>query len=164
MMLASPQVRDQHTDHGEESSQRRVRQAGAKLVEVVAYRGQQPHTGVETGDQEDGGQQDLSAVAEQSLCQDGKGLGAGAALRVRISGQCADMPQHPIDSQQQPGCDEPGPSCTALHLFFLGDAQGADIQRQHGTKIQARQSVHGLVAVQHALGGRKSLIIPRSGA
>ena len=61
------------------------------------------------------------------------------------------MAQHGVHRQQQPSGHKPGQDGAALHLLLPGDALGLDVQGNDGSKVQSRQGVHGLVAVQYAL-------------
>ena len=49
-----PDVGDEHTGGGEKARESRVGDAGEQGVEILPHAGDEPHTGVEAGDEEDG--------------------------------------------------------------------------------------------------------------
>ena len=122
-------------------------------MEVLPHAGDEPHAGVEAGNDEDGRDEHQPRPAEQVLRQGGEHLGTGGKARVHRTGLSTGVAQHGVDGQQQPARDEPGADGAPLHGRAFGDAPGPDVQRDHRPEVQPGQGVHGLVAVQDALGG-----------
>ena len=120
-------------------------------MEIFADAGDEPHAGVEAGDDEDGPQQHLPHPAKQGVGQQGEGLSARLAAGESRPGNAADVGEHGIDKAEEPGGHEPGPDGALFHLPGVCDAQRLDVQGDDEAEVESGQGVHGLVAVQDAL-------------
>ena len=120
-------------------------------MEIFADAGDEPHAGVEAGDDEDGPQQHLPHPAKEGIGQPGQGLSARLAAGESRPGNAADVGEHGIDKAEEPGGHEPGPDGALFHLPGVCDAQRLDVQGDDEAEVESGQGVHGLVAVQDAL-------------
>ena len=120
-------------------------------MEILSHTGDQSHAGVKAGQHKDGRKQHQPRLAEQSLGQRGQHLGTGGKTGYGGTGQCAGMPQHGVNGQQQHARHKAGTDGAALHILLPVNALRPDVHGDDRAKVQRRKGVHGLVAVQDAL-------------
>ena len=144
-------IADHHADGRKDHGPAAVPELREEPGEIVRAAGNQPHAGIEACNEEDEPKEHLSRRAEKFVSNSRERLSAVFHPGECAARFCADLRERTVDHKENGRGNAAGKNRFLHDGTFALNAHRTNVHRNDETKIQRRERIHRLIAVNEAV-------------